>query len=495
MFPRLSLRSRIFVIIACMASLAVGSTALLTLFTVESNTLFTQPAYDDMLKFKTVQEMELALANHQGLLTAYILDRNPRWLEELDSSQNDFQDKLEWVFDQSGNKASQARLRKIERDYNVLMHLKDRIVEAPGQGRVTQAPVQMPRYRSMLSDLLGSSSQFRQQQWDALVQQRARHKTKAEQLSVIEVAAVLSYLALTGVLILVLMRQVLRPVRLMAREAGGDQAEAARDEVKSLSSSLHSFIQDFDHTHKELAKSREHLEQAEKMAMVGKLAAGVAHSIRNPFTSIKMRLFSLSRNLELSEVHKEDFEVVSEEIGRIDTIVQNFLEFARPPKIRMQICQCSEVVDSVLQILKHRLQAFSIRVKHDVDGEIPPVHADPERFKEALMNLVINACEALETGGTIVIAEEVRMEGGSRMLAVEVRDDGPGVMESVQDKILQPFFTTKEEGTGLGLSIVAQIVREHQGRLEVSSTPGKGASFTIVIPVNRENEHEFHTDH
>jgi signal transduction histidine kinase len=478
-----------------MASLAVGSTALLTLFTVESNSLFVQPAYDDMLELRTIQEMELALAHHQGLLTTSIADRNQRWLEELDSFQKVFQDKLESVFDHSDNKALQSKIRKIERDYNALMHLKERIVEDSRQGMVSQIQAQLSKYRSMLSELLDSSAQYRQQQWNALVQKRARNKTRAEQLSVIEIGAVLSYLALTGILILVLMRQVLRPVRLMARETGGDQNEAARDEVKSLSSSLHSFIQDFDHTHKELARSREHLEQAEKMAMVGKLAAGVAHSIRNPFTSIKMRLFSLSRNLELSEAHKEDFEVVSEEIGRIDTIVQNFLEFARPPKIRMQICQCSEVVDAVLQILKHRLQAFNIEVKHDVQGEIPPIHADPERFKEALINLVINACEAIESGGIIEISESVRTEEGSRMLAVQVRDDGPGVVESVQDKILQPFFTTKEEGTGLGLSIVAQIVREHQGRLEVSSTPGKGASFTIVIPVSRENEHEFHTDH
>ena len=117
------------------------------------------------------------------------------------------------------------------------------------------------------------------------------------------------------------------------------------DEVKAISRSVHDLIEAAGQTNIELERSREHLLQAEKMAMVGRLAAGMAHSIRNPFTSIKMRLFSLSRSLKLNDTQKEDFEVISEEIRHVDTIVQNFLEFSRPPKLKMQRISPSAVID------------------------------------------------------------------------------------------------------------------------------------------------------
>ena len=135
------------------------------------------------------------------------------------------------------------------------------------------------------------------------------------------------------------------------------------NEIKALSRAVRGLIEDVDQTHCELEKSREHLLQAEKMALVGKLAAGMAHSIRNPFTSVKMRLFSLGRTLELTDTQKEDFDVISEEIRHIDTIVQNFLEFSRPPKLKMQPISPSAVVDLALQLLEHRLKSYDVNVK------------------------------------------------------------------------------------------------------------------------------------
>ncbi len=487
MFPRWSLRSRIFVVIACMAVLAVGGTSLLTLHTARSNNLFTELAYKDILEYKTIQDMELALASQRGLLSSYVIDRDPSWREELSRQQALFLSKLNWVAEHCDDAACTGVLRGIEQAYRDSIPLKQKILDLLDRGGdMENVPDLLKEHRDRLLAILGTCGSYKRRQWQGILAKRARDREEARRLGMVELGAVVSYLALTVVLIVILMRQVLRPVRMMARETGSDQDETSLNEVKSLSSSLHTFIEDFDHTHRELARSREHLEQAEKMAMVGKLAAGVAHSIRNPFTSIKMRLFSLSRNLNMTETQKEDFEVVSEEIGRIDTIVQNFLEFARPPKIRIQVCRSSEVVDAVLQILKHRLQAFGIEVNHHVSTELPAIRVDPERLKEALINMVINACEAMESGGTIDIIEEVRMEGDARTLAIEVRDTGPGVPPGLEGKILQPFFTTKEEGTGLGLSIVAQIVEEHHGRLEVSSVEGAGTSFTVLIPIHQE---------
>jgi signal transduction histidine kinase len=307
---------------------------------------------------------------------------------------------------------------------------------------------------------------------------------EAAQLRLIAGGAIFSFLCLLTFLILLLLRQVLDPIRTLALETGGNQVESSKDEVKSLSSSLRTFMEDFDYTHLELTKSREHLEQAEKMALVGKLAAGVAHSIRNPFTSVKMRLFSLNRGLDLSENQKEDFEVISEEIGRIDNIVQNFLEFARPPKLRMQECHVDDVIANVLQLLKHRLHAYNIEVNDTPQDSFPLIYADPEQLKEVLINLIINSCEAIGDNGLIDISREVSHQRDfGQALVIRIQDNGPGVPEALQDKIFQPFFTTKEEGTGLGLSMVSRIIEAHQGQLRFYSKEGSGTTFEILLPV------------
>ena len=261
-------------------------------------------------------------------------------------------------------------------------------------------------------------------------------------------------------------------------------ADLSGDEVMDLSRSVHGLIEEYDQTQFELVKSRDHLVQAEKLALVGKLAAGMAHSIRNPLTSVKMRLFSLDRTLDLSPPQKEDFDVISDEIRHIDTIVENFLEFSRPPKLKVQRISPSDVVDSAVELLGHRLQSYDVNVEINRQRPLSEIQADPEQLKEVIVNLVVNACEAMENGGSIAISEEEGLlEPFGRVAIVRLSDNGPGILEAIKEKVLQPFFTTKEEGTGLGLSIASRIVEQHGGRLEFSSDEGKGTTFTITLPL------------
>ncbi len=123
-------------------------------------------------------------------------------------------------------------------------------------------------------------------------------------------------------------------------------------------------MRDFGETSDELARSRKNLLQAERMVMVGELAAGVAHTIRNPFTSIKMRMFSLGRSLKLTETQAEDLQVISDEIARIDRIVENFLEFARSPKLRLRECYLRDIVNSVITLLEYRLKAYNVELHY-----------------------------------------------------------------------------------------------------------------------------------
>ncbi len=184
------------------------------------------------------------------------------------------------------------------------------------------------------------------------------------------------------------------------------------------------------------------------------------------------------------DAQQEDFEVISEEIRHIDTIVQNFLEFSRPPKLAMQRISPSSVVDTVMQLLSHRLKSYDVHVEMVRDSLLPEVDADPDQLKEVLVNLVINACEAMERGGTIRIEEAVsRGPGGRREARIRVCDNGPGIPVSLREKVFEPFFTTKEEGTGLGMSIATRIINEHQGLIAIADTEGGGATVIVILPV------------
>jgi signal transduction histidine kinase len=281
----------------------------------------------------------------------------------------------------------------------------------------------------------------------------------------------------------ILAKNILGPVRELMREAGREsRPPPTGNEIKALSLRVRGLIENVDHTQSELEKSREHLLQTEKMVMVGKLAAGMAHSIRNPLTSVKMRLFSLDRTLALSDTQRDDFKVISEEIDQIDTIVQNFLEFSRPPKLKMQQVSPSEVVDLVVQLLRHRLASNDVTISVERLRPLPEIQADPEQLKEVLVNLVVNACEAMSAGGAIRITEELQHIDVRQQAVIRVQDQGPGVPETLKERIFQPFFTTKEEGTGLGLSIAARIIAEHGGWLSLDSREGRGTTFTISLP-------------
>jgi signal transduction histidine kinase len=224
--------------------------------------------------------------------------------------------------------------------------------------------------------------------------------------------------------------------------------------------------------------------QSEKMALLGKLAAGTAHSIRNPLTSVKMRLFSLNRSCDFTPNQQEDFSVISGEILQINKIVENFLEFARPPKLKMKKMSPSIVVDSALRLLDQRLKSYHVTTRLIRHHPLAETFLDPEQLKEVMVNIIINACEAMDKNGLIIIQEEENfVEPLKKVAVIRIIDDGPGIPPVVKEQVFNPFFTTKDDGTGLGMSIAFNIINEHGGWLDVASEHGRGASFIITLPI------------
>ncbi len=439
----------------------------------------------DLEAFQTAAALESALVNQKGFVSYYFLDGDPDWLRQLGEYRQIFRNKLNKARQMTETPEQATTIEEIEKEYNLYINAKDRVISLYQKGEREQGVRLHNNVRNLFFKILEFCQEYKKIHTDDILLAKMESQAEAFNLRIIVGASMLVNFSLALMLAIFLVNHILTPMRKLSLEADREGGlNFPNDEVVALSRSVRGLIEDVDFTYSELEKSREHLLHSEKMAMVGKLAAGMAHSIRNPFTSVKMRLFSLSRSINLPEPQKDDIKVISEEIRHIDNIVQNFLEFSRPPRLKMQLISPSTVVNSAIQLLEHRLKSYNVDIKIIRDKILPNVQADPEQLKEALVNLVINACEAMEDGGTITITEEASCaESDQKKAIIRLSDNGPGFSPSIREKIFQPFFSTKEEGTGLGLSIVSRIINEHGGEIEVSSIEGNGTTFVICLPI------------
>lgn len=486
MWTLLSPRVRIYLILTFLVVITAGGGAVMVWYTYRMESLLGRIIERNVAAFQVAEGLETALVNQKGFVSYFFLDRDPDWLRQLGEYRQIFRDRLHEVRNLVEDETDLEAVRRIEEEYGKYVTSKDQVIayyrnNQPDKGANLHREVRKQFFR-----ILDLCEAYKQLQTDRISGARAQSQREAKDLRVIASSAILLVLILAGLLTFVLITQILTPVRKLVQETHRQgSAESPKDEVQALSRSVQDLIQEYDVTHSELEKSREHLLQAEKLALVGRLAAGMAHSIRNPLTSVKMRLFSLDRTLDLTTTQKEDLEVISDEIRHIDTIVENFLEFSRPPKLKMQKISPSEVVDLVLQLMKHRLDSYDVSMHLSRRRPLPEVQADPEQLKEVLINLIENACEAMVRGGALHIEEgETQTPSGGRAVRIRLKDTGPGIPPALKDKLFQPFFTTKEQGTGLGLSIARRIVEQHGGSLELELSRGTGAEFVITLPVS-----------
>jgi len=486
MWTRLRLRTRLFIIITLLVLISITGSAGTVYYTFLNERRFTEILDRHVAAFQSAAALESALVNQKGFVTYYFLDGDVSWLRQLGEYRQIFNDRLA-----EARRQADAPLRpaidRIDREYRLYIADKDRVIDLYQRGDREAGALLHRSVRERFFDILARCENYKRAHAERIAVITAEAHRDTARLRIGAGVALAIGLCATGLLVFTVTVQILRPLQRLAQATGKPiPADQCDDVMEALHHSVRDLIEDMDQTQTELARSREHLLQSEKMALVGKLAAGMAHSIRNPFTSIKMRLFSLARTLTLTGSQKEDFDVIGEEIRHVDNIVQNFLEFSRPPRLKMQPVSPSVVVDMALQLLEHRLKAYEVTVQVHRREPLPEIDADPEQLKEVLVNLIVNACEAIEHDGRIDIHEmEAFAQPLGRAAVLRLVDNGPGIPAALREKVLQPFFTTKEEGTGLGLSIAARIVAEHRGRLEVEDGAEGGAVFVITLPIAR----------
>jgi signal transduction histidine kinase len=242
-----------------------------------------------------------------------------------------------------------------------------------------------------------------------------------------------------------------------------------------------------------LTESRAIIERQEKLASLGVFAAGIAHEIRNPLTAIKVRLFSLKSSHSPGTSEREDTEVIESEIDRLERIVRDFLQFARPSDPVLELMNPAHLLQMTRDLLASGLARRSIELRLEIASD-ERVLMDADMMKQALINFIQNAADSVEAGGVVALRTRAAREplnGQMRAVVVlDVVDTGKGIPPEVQKRLFDPFFTTKEKGTGLGLTISARIVEKHGGVIRYETHPGRGTTFSIVLPVAEKDENE-----
>ncbi|MGO8678358.1 MAG: sensor histidine kinase [Limisphaerales bacterium] len=235
----------------------------------------------------------------------------------------------------------------------------------------------------------------------------------------------------------------------------------------------------------QLSESQALIARQEKLASLGALGAGVAHEIRNPLTAIKFRLFSLVKSLPPGFADNEDARTISQEINRLDRIVKDFLQFARPSEPDLLRIPAERILREVHDLMKTEMEQAAIDLKLEV-LEPAWVFADTYQLKQVLINLIQNSAESIGRNGLITLGLKTgagALAGNRRPAAIlSVADTGKGIPPEVQKRLFDPFFTTKNGGTGLGLAIAARIVEKHGGVLRYKTEPNRGTTFEIVLP-------------
>jgi two-component system NtrC family sensor kinase len=266
----------------------------------------------------------------------------------------------------------------------------------------------------------------------------------------------------------------------LLRSIGEQAALAVRN--AQLYAELQSYAQNLEDMvevrTEELRATQAQLVRTEKLAALGRLAAGIAHEVNNPLQPILNCLEVTLEDIENGDqVDSEVLRVAEREVQRIKTIVTRLLDFARPNTTDKVDVDLRDLIDEVLVLTAKQLERMRVRVHKDL-GRVPPLNGNPTQLKQVMLNLVLNAMEAMPEGGDLTI--ELRCPNGEAVITI--MDTGVGMDSQTVARIFEPFYSTKDEGTGLGLAVTYGIIEGHGGSIQVDSEPGKGSRFTIWLP-------------
>ena len=287
------------------------------------------------------------------------------------------------------------------------------------------------------------------------------------------------------------------------RVARGDYSRAvdggSDDELGYLAHSFNAMTTEVQLAHRALRESADELErkvevrtaelkrmqaqmiQSEKMVAIGKLAAGVAHEINNPLTGVLTNSSLMLEDMADDHPWREDIQTIVNETLRCRKIVKGLLDFSRQTKPQRTLLDLNQVVEDTLSLVRNQTVFRNTKIVYELDPHLPTVLADADQMRQVVLNIVLNAAEAMVQGGELRLASSA--DPAAKAVELRISDTGPGIPDEVRARIFEPFFTTKKTGTGLGLAVAYGIVERHHGTIRIDSARGRGTTFTVSVPI------------
>jgi signal transduction histidine kinase len=446
----------------------------------------------NVASLQAAEELEISVRQLRFHDVLYLMDPTPDRLPPIEEDQRRFYAALAVARDASRTAEEQKRVQAIEDGYQGYLRYRkeqDHIGEAPGRdfdrrqfARQVDAHAVKRFIVEPCQELLrvNKAEMERTVADNRLFGSRIRWAMALLGLTGPVGGLVLGYGVARG-----LRRSIYRlsvGVRDMAHHLDRDVASvsvAADGDLGALDRQLQYIVGRVEEVAARLQEQQRELLRAEQLAAVGQLAAGIAHEVRNPLTGIKLLVEAALRPVNPTPLNGEDLRVIHGEIDRLEQTVQGFLDFARLPAPRRQPCDLREVVGRARDLGRVRAEQQHVAVTLSAPAEPVSANVDPGQISTVLVNLILNALDAMPQGGTLAIELADAPGGPTRMT---VTDTGPGISPAVADRLFTPFVTTRPTGTGLGLSLSRRIIEEHGGTIAAENRPEGGARFRITLP-------------
>jgi len=259
------------------------------------------------------------------------------------------------------------------------------------------------------------------------------------------------------------------------------------DEMGSLMTGFNSMVDKLEKAKKELEQYHyQQMARADRLASVGEMATGIAHEIKNPLAGIKGAISVIFDDFEPDDPRREVVSQILDQISRLDKTATDLLYFGKPSKPEFTFVDINNLVKETLFFISQHPESRNIHRVKELTRNLPAVWVDSKQIQQVLFNIILNAMQAMKEGGTLTIETELEERGGDQFVKVRIIDTGKGIPSDQVERIFAPFFTTKTQGTGLGLPICRQIMEQHGGRIQVKSKVGDGTTFTLELPVKKE---------
>lgn len=270
----------------------------------------------------------------------------------------------------------------------------------------------------------------------------------------------------------------------------GDFSQAididTQDEIGELAQSFNEMSQQLQLTRKRMEAANRRLLQAEKLASIGRISASIAHEIRNPLTSVKLNIQKVMESEDLDDIDKEHLDISQEGIGHIENFIKELLNFTRVSELQLNYFSVEQIVDESIKMIRNTLKLKDVELAKEVQERLPQVLIDGDKIRQVLLNILHNACEAMDKGGKITIVLSLLKGRRGRKVRIRISDNGPGIPKKDKENIFEPFYTTKSTGIGLGLANARKIIVQHKGSIHAVENEGSGACFDIFIPCEEE---------